>query len=602
MKIYLKQVMLLLFMVSLFSCSKDEDNLKSSDKKLISFSFLATNNPIINNNVTASIDATTKNVTVNLPSDIPVNKLIPEISISSKASINPQGEQNFTNPVPYTITAEDGSTSIYTVTVNSKSSAKQIKSFLLLSSNNPIQVNIVANIDEENKMITALMPLGTDLTQLLPDIQLSEFATPNHTTVQDFTEPVEYIITAEDGSDEVYTVVLSTLFKPQQVLVLQAILDANPDHDLSNWDFTGKYVLTSIEGVTLNLNGDITKLNLFPDIVNIPPEIALLSNLRELILSGNNITTIPPEIGQLKNLKSLNLSNNNINIIPPEIGELEDNLEFLSLGSNNITVIPPEIGQLKNLIDLSIGNNLITTIPPEIGQLNNLEFLSMDDNQLNALPPEIGLLGNLKQLHLTRNALTALPPEIGFLNNLEVAFILNNNITNLPNAIDLLMEYNPNLSFNYDSNITTAVTSQKDALISMHNANPDNTLDWSVNNFPGVKFHANGNPKTITMNNKNLRRIPDALGELTQLESFNINNNNIENLPNSIGNISTLGIVTAASNQLSTVPKELGGINTLALLSITNNPLTNIPQEVCNLQITNGGILSILTDPGEGCN
>tara|TARA_R110001592_G_scaffold59944_4_gene182259 strand:- start:1440 stop:1913 length:474 start_codon:yes stop_codon:yes gene_type:complete len=141
-----------------------------------------------------------------------------------------------------------------------------------------------------------------------------------------------------------------------------------------------------------------------------------------------------------------------------------------------------------------------------------------------------------------------------------------------------------------------------DALIGIYTANPGNTLDWGVDDYPEVSFHDNGDPKAITMNNKNLTRIPESISSLSGLESFNVNNNNLQSLPAALGSINSLGAITAASNQLSTVPSELGQLQNLALLSITNNPITSIPEEVCNQQISNGGILTILADPGEGCN
>ena len=48
-----------------------------------------------------------------------ITSLTPEITISPGATINPASgvSQDFTDPVTYTVTAEDGSTSVYTITV-----------------------------------------------------------------------------------------------------------------------------------------------------------------------------------------------------------------------------------------------------------------------------------------------------------------------------------------------------------------------------------------------------------------------------------------------------------------------------------------------------
>lgn len=59
-------------------------------------------------------------------------------------------------------------------------------------------------------------------------------------------------------------------------------------------------------------------------------EIRLLTDLRELDISGNKFTGVPAEIGQLTKLEVLNLSNNPITGLPHEIGNLK-NLKTLDL-------------------------------------------------------------------------------------------------------------------------------------------------------------------------------------------------------------------------------------------------------------------------------
>lgn len=55
--------------------------------------------------------------TVPLPEDTDITSLIPEIKISDKASVTPAGAQNFTKPVTYTVTAEDGSQQSYIIKI-----------------------------------------------------------------------------------------------------------------------------------------------------------------------------------------------------------------------------------------------------------------------------------------------------------------------------------------------------------------------------------------------------------------------------------------------------------------------------------------------------
>ncbi|WP_273276849.1 hypothetical protein [Maribacter polysiphoniae] len=599
-------ITLLLLMIGLISCSKDDDSAVvpkeevelSDEKQITEFKFLASENTVLAADVGASIDVNAKTIIANLPSDIPLTALKPTIKTSPKAILNLTGAQDFTAAVTYTVTAENGTTQNYTVTATSKSSAKQITSFVFLLTNNPIDVNVVATIDEENKTITAAMPPSTDLSGLLPEVQLSELATIDLTAAQNFTGPLEYTITAEDGSTTVYNVTITALLTQRQIL--QAILDANPGNTLS-WNLQNTADLDALNGVTTNTEGKIIKLRLDANLISIPPEIGQLIDLEDLNIAENQLTSIPKEIGQLTNLTRLHLGDNLLTAIPPEIGQLID-LSSLVLNQNELTELPPELAQLTNLKDLGLGDNQFTSVPPEIWKLIGLESLDLSKNQLTSLPKEIGLLTNLAWLTLIDNQLSELPPEIGFLINLEILNIVRNNLMTIPIAIlNLLTWNNTSMELSLDAGIELE-NSQKDALISIYSANPGNTLGWGVDNFPEVSFHSNGDIKGITMNNKNLTRIPENISALSRLENFNVNSNNLDNLPAELGAISSLVVITAASNQLNTVPPELGQLNNLALLSITNNPLTSIPLAVCNKQISNGGILTLLTDPGEGCN
>ncbi len=66
-------------------------------------------------------------------------------------------------------------------------------------------------IDEANKAIRVTVPYGTDITSLAPNITISDFATvsPGNRVAVDFTDPVTYTVTAEDGSEQEYVVTVS---------------------------------------------------------------------------------------------------------------------------------------------------------------------------------------------------------------------------------------------------------------------------------------------------------------------------------------------------------------------------------------------------------
>ena len=84
-----------------------------------------------------------------------------------------------------------------------KSSEKEILSFRFVSP------KVEARIDD--KTISAIVPFGTDVTNLVPVILVSNGATVNPASgvPMDFTHPVSYTVTAEDGSFAEYVVIVN---------------------------------------------------------------------------------------------------------------------------------------------------------------------------------------------------------------------------------------------------------------------------------------------------------------------------------------------------------------------------------------------------------
>ena len=260
------------------SCSKDDGQeqkvILSSAKQLSSFTFSVADNTAFAQDVTASINEEAKTISATLPSDIDLTALTPTLVVSTKASVSPTGAQNFMNPVTYTVTAEDGTKATYTATFESDSSAKQITSFVFLLTNNPIEINVIGVIDEETKTIAVTMPIGTNISGLLPEIEIPDTATVNTNAVQDFTNSVAYTVTAEDGSEVIYTVTVTKLLSPKEIL--QTILDANPNNTLG-WDLANTIDLGALNGVSTNTAGDIIDLDLGDvNLVSIPVEIGNL--------------------------------------------------------------------------------------------------------------------------------------------------------------------------------------------------------------------------------------------------------------------------------------------------------------------------------------
>lgn len=103
-----KSLFLVLAALMLLAGCKKE----SSEKKILSFKFVS---PAVE----ATITENAKTIVAAVPFGTDVTALVPVIIVSEKASVSPASglPQNFTNPVTYIVTAEDGSQAVYTVTV-----------------------------------------------------------------------------------------------------------------------------------------------------------------------------------------------------------------------------------------------------------------------------------------------------------------------------------------------------------------------------------------------------------------------------------------------------------------------------------------------------
>lgn len=202
----------------------------------------------------ATINSEAGTVSIEVLNGTNASNLTPTITVSAGATISPESNvaQDFTNPVVYTVTAEDGTTTKdWTVTVtvaSTQSSEKDITSFSI-----PNQLSD-ATIDATAGTVTVLMPNGTNLTSLAPTIAVSAGATINPTsgTARDFTNPVTYTVTAQDASTKDWTVTVTA----QQITVvtihdIQYTTDASGDSPYLGQTVKTSGIVTAISGSNL---------------------------------------------------------------------------------------------------------------------------------------------------------------------------------------------------------------------------------------------------------------------------------------------------------------------------------------------------------------
>ncbi|MGS0524799.1 PKD domain-containing protein [Zobellia nedashkovskayae] len=153
------------------------------------------------------IDDTTSTITVTVPNGTDLNTAPSVLNVSENATVNPAiGDvQDFSLPVAYTVTAENGDTQEWTVNTTvlppSGSVANYITAFSLPEQNSSV-------IDTDNHTVTVNVADGTYLYGQPAELEISQGATidPLPTAERDFTDPTPYMVTSENGTEQEWIV------------------------------------------------------------------------------------------------------------------------------------------------------------------------------------------------------------------------------------------------------------------------------------------------------------------------------------------------------------------------------------------------------------
>ena len=126
------------------------------------------------------------------------------VTVNGVTQVDGVTPNDFTSPVTYTVTAADGSTQNYVVSVTvATNTAKAITAFSIDGSMGVINGTNIA----------VAVPFGTSLTDLIAtfittgqSVEVGATAQSSGVTPNDFTSPVTYTVTAADGSTQNYVV------------------------------------------------------------------------------------------------------------------------------------------------------------------------------------------------------------------------------------------------------------------------------------------------------------------------------------------------------------------------------------------------------------
>jgi Leucine-rich repeat (LRR) protein len=243
----------------------------------------------------------------------------------------------------------------------------------------------------------------------------------------------------------------------------------------------------------------LRELEIYAPLSNIPKSIGKLKHLERIVIEGKvNLTQLPKEFCLLQSLKALVL------VGFSEMKSLQEcffnltNLQQIDLSScRALERLPESLGNLTNLQQIKLSNcRALERLPESLGNLTNLQQLTLSDcRALERLPESLGNLTNLQQIKLTGpSALERLPDSFCKLIKLQ------------------------NLDLSYCTNLT--MSSETLGNISTLER-IDLTYCGKIEVLPQQVTHQRS-LKELRMQSTNIKELPSAIGELSNLEVMTV--------------------------------------------------------------------------------
>ncbi len=203
--ITLGKVFLLSILMINISCNKD-------DEIILNDSNFITSLKLTSGDFTKDFDIKDEKIDGSLPFYLDETSIALTVTISDKAKITPDPRTitSIKNPVNFVVTAENGEKRNYIVNIKRELSPENIITSFDIKTN---AFKITTDVNNETGTINQRVFPNTDLTSIGVSAIISDNATisPNPETVLDYTNPVNFTVTAENGDAKKYVVTLEKM-------------------------------------------------------------------------------------------------------------------------------------------------------------------------------------------------------------------------------------------------------------------------------------------------------------------------------------------------------------------------------------------------------
>ncbi len=281
------------------------------------------------------------------------------------------------------------------------------------------------------------------------------------------------------------------------------------------------------------------------------------SGVTFLHLAGQNIEVIPPAVARLTDIENIVLFNNKLKALPPELGQLPK-LWRLHLETNRLTDFPHAVFEMPALKWLHIGGNPFSSIPAD-SVPERLAELTLSGIHWKRFPHELSAWPALQKLTCQGFGITALPMEIGAFPALTHLEIRSQDVIA---SADWQIGRSPHLT---SVKIGSSVVGRNDEVWRV----PPALVDLS-------------SVKALEISTNMVLELPELTG-LTALRSLHIGNYQLTAVPSQILTLTELEVLKLPMARIETLPEDLRSFQSLRVLDLYGTRVETFPDWIAEL-------------------